>query len=70
MGLDPEDGAKSATLTVALDELRPDDGLKTNQSREALQHILTETERAQILRTLERSNWVVAGPSGAAAGSD
>jgi formate hydrogenlyase transcriptional activator len=59
--------SKGATLMVALDELKPDEGLKTNHSREALQQILSETERTQILRALERSNWVIAGPNGAAA---
>jgi formate hydrogenlyase transcriptional activator len=59
--------SKGATLMVALDELKPDEGLKTNQSCEALQQILSETERTQILRALERSNWVIAGPNGAAA---
>ena len=59
--------SKGATLMVALDELKPDEGLKTNQSSEALQQILTQTERTQILRALERSNWVIAGPNGAAA---
>src|SRR5579863_5909319 len=59
--------SKGATLMVALDELRADEGLKTNQSCEALQEILSETERTQILRALERSNWVIAGPKGAAA---
>jgi hypothetical protein len=59
--------SKGATLTVVLNELKPDEGLKTNQSCEALQQILSETERTQILRALERSNWVIAGPNGAAA---
>jgi formate hydrogenlyase transcriptional activator len=35
--------------------------------RERLQDTLDETERGEILRALEQSNWVVAGPSGAAA---
>ena len=52
---------------MALDELKPDDRLKTNQSCEALQEVLAETERTQILRALEKSNWVIAGPNGAAA---
>jgi formate hydrogenlyase transcriptional activator len=33
----------------------------------ALHGILTETERQQILQALKKSNWVVAGPNGAAA---
>ncbi len=59
--------SKGTTLRVALNELKPDVGLKTNQSCEALQQILSETERTQILRALERSNWVIAGRNGAAA---
>jgi formate hydrogenlyase transcriptional activator len=57
---------KGPTLSVALDELKPDDRLKTNQSCEALQEVLAETERTQILRALEKSNWIIAGPNGAA----
>jgi formate hydrogenlyase transcriptional activator len=33
----------------------------------ALQSVLEETERQQILKALAQSNWVVAGPNGAAA---
>jgi formate hydrogenlyase transcriptional activator len=33
----------------------------------ALQSVLQETERQQILKALKESNWVVAGPNGAAA---
>jgi formate hydrogenlyase transcriptional activator len=33
----------------------------------ALHDVLEETERQQILRALKQSNWVVAGPNGAAA---
>jgi formate hydrogenlyase transcriptional activator len=33
----------------------------------ALHDVLEETERQQILKALKRSNWVVAGPNGAAA---
>jgi formate hydrogenlyase transcriptional activator len=57
---------KGATLRVARDELKPDDRLKTNQSCEALHQVLAETERGHILRALEDSRWVVAGPNGAA----
>jgi formate hydrogenlyase transcriptional activator len=55
---------KGATSTVALDELKPDAGLKTSPSGETLQPFLAEMERAQILRVHEESNWVVAGPNG------
>jgi formate hydrogenlyase transcriptional activator len=58
---------KGATLTVSLDELRPDIRLETSQSRETIHEILSETERTEILRALERSNWVISGPNGAAA---
>jgi hypothetical protein len=33
---------------------------------ENLRDVLSETERTQILRALEASNWVVSGPTGAA----
>lgn len=58
---------KGATLTVALDEIKPDAGFKTNERCETLPQILAETERTQILRALQESNWVLAGPNGAAA---
>jgi formate hydrogenlyase transcriptional activator len=58
---------KGATLTVSLDELRPNIRLETSQSRETIHEILSETERTEILRALERSKWVISGPNGAAA---
>jgi formate hydrogenlyase transcriptional activator len=58
---------KGATLTVSLDELKPDARLRTSQSLETIHEILGETERTEILRALERSNWVISGPNGAAA---
>jgi formate hydrogenlyase transcriptional activator len=58
---------KGATLTVSLDELKPDISPKTSQSRETIHAILSETERTEILRALEISNWVISGPNGAAA---
>jgi formate hydrogenlyase transcriptional activator len=33
----------------------------------ALRDVLEQTERQQILKALKQSNWIVAGPSGAAA---
>jgi formate hydrogenlyase transcriptional activator len=33
----------------------------------ALRNVLEETERQQILKALKQSNWIVAGPNGAAA---
>jgi formate hydrogenlyase transcriptional activator len=32
-----------------------------------LHNVLKETERQQILKALKQSNWIVAGPNGAAA---
>jgi formate hydrogenlyase transcriptional activator len=58
---------KGATLTVSLDELKPDARLKTSQSGETLHEMLSETERTQILRALENSNGVISGLNGAAA---
>ena len=37
------------------------------QTNDALRNVLEETERQQILKALKQSNWVVAGPKGAAA---
>jgi formate hydrogenlyase transcriptional activator len=37
------------------------------QSNSALRDVLEDTERQQIIKALKQSNWVVAGPSGAAA---
>jgi formate hydrogenlyase transcriptional activator len=41
--------------------------LAPNSTNGALQHVLEETERQQVLRALKQCNWVVAGPHGAAA---
>jgi formate hydrogenlyase transcriptional activator len=57
---------KGATLTVSVDELKPDARLKSSKSCEGLREILSETERIQVLRALESSNGVVAGANGAA----
>jgi formate hydrogenlyase transcriptional activator len=48
----------------AFEEKAPALGSKTNG---ALHDVLKETERQKILEALNRSNWVVAGPKGAAA---
>jgi formate hydrogenlyase transcriptional activator len=58
---------KGATLRVAFDELEPDTSPRARQSPETLREKLEETEKAQIIGALENSNWVVAGPNGAAA---
>jgi transcriptional regulator with GAF, ATPase, and Fis domain len=38
-----------------------------SETNGALHNVLRETERQQILQALKQSNWVVAGPHGAAA---
>jgi formate hydrogenlyase transcriptional activator len=38
-----------------------------SQSNAALRDVLQETERQQIIKALKQSNWIVAGPNGAAA---
>jgi len=58
---------KGTTLRVPLDELTSEADLKTTRRCETLQEVLIETERTQVLRALEKSNWVIAGPNGAAA---
>lgn len=57
---------KGTTLTVLLDELMPHPVPKTSRHGETLEDFLSETERTEILRALEDSRWVVAGPNGAA----
>jgi formate hydrogenlyase transcriptional activator len=47
----PEEGATAANSTI----------------KGALHSVLEETERQQILKALAQSNWIVAGPNGAAA---
>jgi formate hydrogenlyase transcriptional activator len=61
-------------LSVDVSDLRfPRDSRTVEQSASpkstngALHNVLEETERGHILEALQRSNWVVAGPSGAAA---
>jgi formate hydrogenlyase transcriptional activator len=67
--------SKGTMLNVPLAELQPDVVPKTGHAatnptsaeHETLQDILNETERTQILRALEASDGIIAGPSGAAA---
>jgi formate hydrogenlyase transcriptional activator len=40
---------------------------RNSKTNGALHSVLEETERQQILQALKKSNWVVAGPNGAAA---
>jgi formate hydrogenlyase transcriptional activator len=61
-------------LSVDMSDLRfPKDSRTVEQSASpkstngALHNVLEETERGHILEALQRCNWVVAGPSGAAA---
>jgi formate hydrogenlyase transcriptional activator len=60
--------SRGPVLTVDVAELNVGDGGKCSQPVcGSLDHVLHETERAQILRALELANGVVAGPRGAAA---
>jgi len=52
-----------ASRPLASTEKTPSSGSKSGP----LQSVLEETERQQILNALKQSNWVVAGPNGAAA---
>jgi formate hydrogenlyase transcriptional activator len=67
--------SKGTILSVPLGGLQPD-GIRraghaatkpTQAEHKSLQEVLAETEQAEILRALEASNGIVAGPSGAAA---
>jgi formate hydrogenlyase transcriptional activator len=67
--------SKGTMLSVPLSGLQPD-GIRraghaatklTRAEHKSLQEVLDETEQAEILRALEASNGVIAGPSGAAA---
>ena len=59
--------SKHAVLNLDLAELNVDnDGMSTQNSESSLHDTLNEVERTQILRALELSNGIVAGPGGAA----
>jgi formate hydrogenlyase transcriptional activator len=67
--------SKGTMLSVPLSGLQPD-GIRraghaatrpTQAEHKSLQEVLDETEQAEILRALEASNGIIAGPSGAAA---
>jgi formate hydrogenlyase transcriptional activator len=66
--------SRGSALNVALAELTPDGSSlpvpmvtsAKSASHESLQKMLDETERNQILRALENTNGLVAGPNGAA----
>jgi formate hydrogenlyase transcriptional activator len=60
--------SKGPVLSVPLADLQSADQDKRSPADgKSLKEIMDETERAQILRALEQSNGVVAGPNGAAA---
>jgi formate hydrogenlyase transcriptional activator len=66
--------SKGAVLKVATDDLKPrlaavvesarDDAAPADRN---IRGVLEDTERKQILSALEQTNWIVAGPNGAAA---
>jgi formate hydrogenlyase transcriptional activator len=65
--------SKGPVLRVAVDDLKPrtlpaesdrDGGIESDGN---IRSVLEETERKQILSALEQTNWIVAGPNGAAA---
>jgi len=55
------------TLVVRVSELDSPSGALAPATLETLRHSSEEMERAQIIRALETTNWVLAGPNGAAA---
>jgi formate hydrogenlyase transcriptional activator len=60
--------SRGPVLTVVVSELEAAIATKpASGSNEALQDMLDETQRTQILRALEQANWVISGPNGAAA---
>ncbi len=59
--------SKGHLLTVSIGELSSEFKMSTPGPQVGdLQDVLQKVERAQILRALEQTNWVVAGPNGAA----
>jgi formate hydrogenlyase transcriptional activator len=60
--------SRGSVLNVPIADLKSDAKEKPAPSKSGnLQGMLDETERAAIMDALEDSNWVVAGPNGAAA---
>jgi formate hydrogenlyase transcriptional activator len=65
--------SQGSVLRVPIADLKPRPAQKARPRRQAaasgqsLRETLDETERQRILNALERANWVVAGPNGAAA---
>jgi formate hydrogenlyase transcriptional activator len=58
---------KGSVLKVPTAGLKSRPAPKPTPKRSALRDVLGEAERQQILRALEESEWIVAGPNGAAA---
>jgi formate hydrogenlyase transcriptional activator len=60
--------SRGPVLSLAIADLKLDvDHKPVASNHERLKDLLDETERTHIVRVLEASNWVVAGPNGAAA---
>jgi formate hydrogenlyase transcriptional activator len=59
--------SRGHVLTVSVAELSSELKMSTPAPRDgSMQDVLQKAERAQILQALEQTNWVVAGPNGAA----
>jgi len=59
-----------SVLNVAVGELAsrsPQPPTSSSRARQDMQSVLDETERHHIIQALEETNWVIAGPNGAAA---
>jgi formate hydrogenlyase transcriptional activator len=56
-----------ADLKISKSASPAEKSLAQGSTNEGLRNVLEETERQQILKALKQSNWVVAGPKGAAA---
>jgi len=54
-------------LKLAKSDRTAERSAASNSANGTLHNVLEETERQQILKALKQSNWVVAGPNGAAA---
>jgi len=54
-------------LKLPKSERTAEKSTSSNSANGTLHNVLEETERQQILKALKQSNWVVAGPNGAAA---
>jgi formate hydrogenlyase transcriptional activator len=66
--------SKGSVLKVATDDLKPRMAAAAESVRDGaaqsdrnMRGVLEDTERKQILSALEHTNWIVAGPNGAAA---